>query len=36
MKTAAVEDVYGAANMTTNKCVEFQVHLSNAETEGCT
>jgi len=30
---AANEEVYCAANRTTNKCVECQVRLSNAETE---
>jgi hypothetical protein len=36
MKTAAEEEVYGSVNMTTDKCVEFQVHLSDAETEAIT
>ena len=33
MKTAAKEEVYGEANMTTNQCMDFQVRLSNAENE---
>ena len=36
MKTSAEGDICGAANMTTDKCVEFQVHSSNAETEATT
>jgi len=36
MKTAAEEEIYGAANMTADKGVEFQVHLSDAETEATT
>jgi len=36
MKTAAEEEVYGAVNMTADKREEFQVHLSNAETEATT
>jgi len=36
MKTAAEEVVYGVANMTADKHVEFQVHLSDAETEATT
>jgi len=36
MKTAAEEEVYGAVNMSTDKCVEFQVCLSDAETEATT
>jgi hypothetical protein len=36
MKTAAEEQVYGAANMTPDKCVEFQICLSNALTEATT
>lgn len=33
IKTAADEEVYAVANMTSNKQVEFQVNLFNAETE---
>jgi len=33
MKTAAEEEVYGAANITADKRVEFQVRQSDAETE---
>jgi len=33
LKTAAEEELYAVANMTTNKHVEFQVHLSNAVTD---
>jgi hypothetical protein len=36
MKTAAEEEVYGAAHMTATKRVEFHVSLSNAETEATT
>jgi hypothetical protein len=36
METASEEYVYGMATMTTDKFVEFQVHLSNAETEATT
>jgi len=36
MKTAAEEEVYGAANMTADKRVEFQVRLFDAETEATT
>ena len=36
MKTAAEEEVYGAVNMTTDKCVQFQVCLSDAQTEATT
>jgi len=36
IKTAAKEEVYGAVNMTAGNHVEFQVHLSNAETEATT
>jgi len=36
MKTAAKEEVYGAVNMTADKRVEFQVCLSDAETEATT
>jgi len=36
IKTAAEEEVYGAVNMTLNKRVEFQVRLSDAETEATT
>ena len=36
MNTAAGEEVYGAANETANKRVEFQVRLSDAETEATT
>jgi len=32
----AVEELYGVANMTAEKLVEFQVHLSNGETEATT
>jgi len=33
MKTAEEAMVYGVANMTTDKCAQFQVHLSDSETE---
>jgi len=33
MNTAAEDEVYAVAKMTANKRLEFQVHLSNAETE---
>jgi len=36
MITTAEEEVYGAANMTANKSVEFQIHLSDAETKATT
>lgn len=36
METAGQEDVCCAANMTTNNCVDFQVHLSGAGTEDAT
>jgi len=36
IKTAAEEEVYGAINMTADKRVEFQVRLSDAETEATT
>jgi hypothetical protein len=36
MKTAAEEEVYRAGNMTTDKRAEFQVRLSEAETEATT
>jgi len=36
IKTVAEEEVYGAANMNTDKPVEFQVRLSDAETEATT
>jgi hypothetical protein len=36
MKTAAEEEVYGAVNMTADKREEFQVRLSDAETEATT
>jgi len=36
MKTAAEEEAYGAVNMTTNKHVQFQVCLTNAEIEATT
>jgi len=36
MKTAAEEEVHRAANMTINRHVEFQVHLSDTETEATT
>jgi len=36
MKTATEEEVHGAANMTSDKCVEFQVRLSEAKTEATT
>jgi len=36
MKTAGKEKVYGAANMTADKRVEFQVCLSDAATEATT
>jgi len=36
IKTAAEEEVYGAVNLTADKRVEFQVRLSDAETEANT
>jgi hypothetical protein len=36
MKTAAEEEAYGEVNMTTNKCVQFQVCLSDAEIDAAT
>jgi len=36
MTTAVKEEVYGAVNMTANKCVQFQLHLSYDETEATT
>jgi hypothetical protein len=36
MKTAAEEEVYGAVNIAADKRVEFQVRLSDAETEATT
>jgi len=36
IKTAAEEQVYGVVNMTPNKNVEFQVHLSDGKTEATT
>jgi len=36
MRTAAEEEVYGVANMAGDKCVEFQVHPSHAETYATT
>jgi len=36
MKTATDGEVYWAANITPDMCVEFQVWLSNAETEAIT
>jgi len=36
MKIAAQEDMYRGANMTPNKHVEFQIRLSDAETENTT
>ena len=36
MKTAADEEAYGADTMTTNKHVQFQVCLSDAEIEATT
>jgi hypothetical protein len=36
MKTSAAEDVYGVVNIAVNNHVEFQVCLSNAETEATT
>jgi len=36
MKTAAEDEVYGAANMTTDKRLQFQIRLSNAETDATT
>jgi hypothetical protein len=36
IKTAADEEVDGVANMTGDKCVEFQVHLSDTEAEATT
>jgi len=36
MKTAAEEEAYGAVNMTANKCVQFQVCLSDADIEPTT
>jgi len=36
MITTAEEEVYGAANMTANKSVEFRIHLSDAETKATT
>jgi hypothetical protein len=36
MTTDAEEEVYGAVDMPADKHAEFQVHLSNAETEATT
>jgi hypothetical protein len=36
MKTAAEVEVDGAVTMNTNKCVEIQIHLSEAGTEAGT
>ena len=36
MKTTAEEQVYRAVNLTAHKCVECQIHLSDAETEATT
>jgi len=36
MKIAAEEQIYGAENMTADNSVEFQVHLSNTETQDTT
>jgi len=36
MRTAAKDEAYGAANMTTHKRLHFQIHLSDAETEATT
>jgi len=36
LKTAAEEEAYGAVNMTTDKRLQFQVRLSDAETEATT
>jgi hypothetical protein len=36
MKTPAEDEVYGAANMTADKRLQFQIRLSDAETEATT
>jgi len=36
IKAAAEDEAYGAANMTANKRLQFQIHLSAAETEATT
>ena len=36
MKTAAEDEAYRAANMTAEKQLQFQIHLSDAETEATT
>jgi len=36
MKTAAEDEAYGAANMTADKQLQFQIRLSNADTEATT
>jgi hypothetical protein len=36
IKTAAEKEDNGVGNMTANKCVKLQVHLSDAETEATT
>ena len=36
MKTAAEDEVYGAANMTADKRLQFQIRLSDAETDATT
>jgi len=36
MKTAAKDEAYGGANMTTDKAMQFQIRLSDAETEATT
>jgi hypothetical protein len=36
MRNTAEDEVCGAVNITTNKRVEFQVRLSDAETEAAT
>jgi len=36
METATEDEVYRAANMTADKQLQFQIHLSNVETEATT
>jgi len=36
IKTAAEDEIYGAANMTADKRLQFQIRLSNAETDATT
>jgi len=36
LKTAAEEEAYGVVNMTADQCAQFQVHISNDETEATT